>query len=144
MAVSVCGHLGFGRFGLWPLWPETQYKMYLLNNNTQHTRVYSKLKNMLSVCRLTQCGWLYRSVFPVTPIRNSIITAQIARFMGPTWGSPGSSRRQMGPMLAPWILLSGWWTYDFPSAKEATLVNVDNYIISKIQIIITKYSAVQL
>ena len=26
--------------------------------------------------------------------------------MGPTWGPPGSCRLQMGPMLAPWILLS--------------------------------------
>ena len=28
-------------------------------------------------------------------------TAQIARFMGPTWSPPGSCRPQMGPMLAP-------------------------------------------
>ena len=26
--------------------------------------------------------------------------------MGPTWGPPGSCRPQMGPMLAPWTLLS--------------------------------------
>ena len=32
---------------------------------------------------------------------------QIAEFMGPTWGPPGSCRPQMGPMLAPWTLLSG-------------------------------------
>ena len=31
---------------------------------------------------------------------------QIARFM-PTWDPPGSCRPQMGPMLAPWTLLSG-------------------------------------
>ena len=31
---------------------------------------------------------------------------QIANFMGPTWGPPGSCRPQMGPMLAPWTLLS--------------------------------------
>ena len=28
-------------------------------------------------------------------------TAQIARFMGPTWDPPGSCRPQVGPMLAP-------------------------------------------
>ena len=28
--------------------------------------------------------------------------------MGPTWGPPGSCRPQMGPMLAPWTVLS-WW-----------------------------------
>ena len=27
--------------------------------------------------------------------------------MGPTWGPPGSCRPRMGPMLAPWTLLSG-------------------------------------
>ena len=27
--------------------------------------------------------------------------------MGPTWGPSGADRSQMGPMLAPWILLSG-------------------------------------
>ena len=32
---------------------------------------------------------------------------QIARFMGPTWGPLGSCRPQLGPMLAPWALLSG-------------------------------------
>ena len=32
---------------------------------------------------------------------------QIAKFMGPTWGPPGSCRPQMGPMLVPWTVLSG-------------------------------------
>ena len=32
---------------------------------------------------------------------------QIARFMGPTWVPPGSRWPQVGPMLAPWTLLSG-------------------------------------
>ena len=31
----------------------------------------------------------------------------IARFIGPTWGPSGTDRTQMGPMLAPWTLLSG-------------------------------------
>ena len=35
------------------------------------------------------------------------LPAQIKQFMGPTWGPPGSCRPQMGPMLAPWTLLSG-------------------------------------
>ena len=36
------------------------------------------------------------------------ISAQIANFMGPTWGPPGSCQPQMGPMLAPSTLLLGW------------------------------------
>ena len=35
------------------------------------------------------------------------LSSQIARFMGPTWGPPGPCRPQMGPILAPWTLLSG-------------------------------------
>ena len=31
----------------------------------------------------------------------------ITRFMGPTWGPSGADRTQVGPMLAPWTLLSG-------------------------------------
>ena len=39
------------------------------------------------------------------------LSTQIAKFMGPTWGPSGSCRPQMGPMLAPWTLLSGnGWT----------------------------------
>ena len=34
-------------------------------------------------------------------------STQITKFMGPAWGPPGSCRPQMGPMLAPWTLLSG-------------------------------------
>ena len=34
-------------------------------------------------------------------------TPLIARFMGSTWGQSGADRTQVGPMLAPWTLLSG-------------------------------------
>ena len=36
------------------------------------------------------------------------LPALIARFMGSTWGPSGADRTQVGPMLAPWTLLSGW------------------------------------
>ena len=35
-----------------------------------------------------------------------LASSQITRFMGSTWGPPGSCRPQMGPMLTPWTLLS--------------------------------------
>ena len=41
--------------------------------------------------------WLY-------PVQPTLIT----RFMGPTWGPPGADKTQLGPMLAPWISLSGY------------------------------------
>ena len=33
----------------------------------------------------------------------------IAIFMGPAWCPSGAGRTQMGPMLAPWTLLSGYY-----------------------------------
>ena len=35
------------------------------------------------------------------------ISSLVARFVGPTWGPSGADRTQVGPMLAPWTLLSG-------------------------------------
>ena len=36
------------------------------------------------------------------------VTSPIARFMWPTWGPSGADRTQVGPMLTPWTLLSGF------------------------------------
>ena len=36
------------------------------------------------------------------------VITQISKFMGPIWSPPGSCRPLMGPMLAPWTLLSGY------------------------------------
>ena len=36
-----------------------------------------------------------------------IVTPLIAKFMGPTWDPSGADMTQVGPMLAPWTLLSG-------------------------------------
>ena len=36
-----------------------------------------------------------------------LVRSLIARFMGPTSGPAGADRTQVGPMLAPWTLLSG-------------------------------------
>ena len=46
----------------------------------------------------------HRSLF----LRVLLMATQTAKFMGPTWGPSGSCRPQMGPMLAPWTLLSGY------------------------------------
>ena len=51
-------------------------------------------------------SWLSRILCP-TGVVSRDARCQIAKFMGPTWGPPGSSRPQMGPMLAPWTLLPG-------------------------------------
>ena len=46
--------------------------------------------------------------------------SQIAKSMGPTWGPPGSCRPQMGPMLAPWTLLSGLLSISLTRQKTTT------------------------
>ena len=43
----------------------------------------------------------------------------IVWFMGPTWGPSGANRAQVGPILAPWTLLSGntlisSWAHVYP------------------------------
>ena len=47
----------------------------------------------------------YLPIFPYELAHGA--TTQIEKLMEPTWGPPGSCRPQMGPMLAPWTLLSG-------------------------------------
>ena len=49
-------------------------------------------------------GLIYSSTNRLSSL---MLTYQITKFMGPTWGPPGSCRPQMGPMLALWALLSG-------------------------------------
>ena len=47
-------------------------------------------------------GWI-----PLTQGHMCGSLSLIARFIAPTWGPPGADRTQVGPMLAPWTLLSG-------------------------------------
>ena len=57
--------------------------------------------------------------------------SQIAKFMGPTWGPPGSCRPQMGPMLAPWTLLSGVSLHGIHRNSDDSLQDIfQNYGIS--------------
>ena len=59
--------------------------------------------------------WVYSTPQPNTEVpahtvesTPPVMTTLIARFiMGPTWGPPGADRTQVGPILAPWTLLSG-------------------------------------
>ena len=65
------------------------------------------------MCKCMETTW--KQMFESTSdnhltIHNSI-PSQIAKFMGPTWGPPGSCRTQIGPVLAPWTLLSGMYRY---------------------------------
>ena len=58
---------------------------------------YNALKQVLNigVSIIHNFHWSYYVVYLIT------------RFMGPTWGPSGADRTQIGPMLAPWTLVSG-------------------------------------
>ena len=73
--------------------------MYVLSWQTVYA-VTRGLLNALTVHHSSPCIILNVSL-------NRAMTSQIAKLMGPTWGPPGSCQPQMGPMLAPWTLLSG-------------------------------------
>ena len=67
------------------------------------------------------------------------VLSLIARFMGPTWGPSGADRTQVGPMLAPWTLLSGMFYsmlsgHSFPyceaiCSKDRTYIGSRNSLI---------------
>ena len=70
----------------------------------------------LDMLQMSFFKWIFLSKHFLSKYQCSLflwvqLTTHIARFMGPTWGPPGSCRPQMGPILAPWTLLSGntWW-----------------------------------
>ena len=49
-----------------------------------------------------------QSVAPGEGTHYMMVTTLIARFMGQAWGPSGADRTQVGPMLVPWTLLSGY------------------------------------
>ena len=75
------------------------------------------LSNVLcTACQYTNCfqlvsslniTWFGITLYCIQHSNTRVITSLIARFMGPTWGPPGSCRPQVGPILAPWTLPSG-------------------------------------
>ena len=62
--------------------------------------------------------------------KSYIYNSQKAKFMGPTWGPPGSCRPQLGPLLAPWIFLSAIVivTFGYFSPEKADVKQVSRQI----------------
>ena len=65
---------------------------------------------------------------------DSTVMPLIARFMGSTWGPPEFCRPQIGSMLAPWTLLSG---YDVFNASKMQIVLNSKFIFIELQRLIT-------
>ena len=73
-------------------------------NNWQRTRTIAvttapyQYVQHVAICRATS---------QIDNSEQHLLSPQIATFMGPTWGPPGSCRPQMSPICAPQTLLSG-------------------------------------
>ena len=65
--------------------------------------------------------------------RSAMKSPHIAKFMGLTWGPPGSCRPQMGPMLAPWTLLSGTFSQKYAHLQPLWLLFINNSRSYKVQ-----------
>ena len=72
-------------------------------------------------CSLWHLAGILTAVLCEAPVKwVSVVRTLIARFMGPTWGPSEADRTQVGPMLAPWTLLSGK-SYCFVIARSWNL-----------------------
>ena len=80
-------------------------------------RPFTQVEEICKACPILMCNYLFHAWWHHDIEMLSIVRAihrwptqiptQITRFTWPTWGPPGSCRPQLGPMVAPWTLLSG-------------------------------------
>ena len=85
-----------------------------LHNRRPHTRQDYYIETWL-LCPQLFAAWSHTGFIFCSVVL--LLGTQIAKFMGPTWGPPGSCRPQLGPMLAPWTLLSGYCLVSFISFR---------------------------
>ena len=94
----------------WGWWLEKLSLLLWRHRNDTHrdTRIHVYMTNFANVCGVEGTDILTAPAchyFSEAAEYKKI--TQRARFVGPTWGPSGSCRPQVGPMLAPWTLLSG-------------------------------------
>ena len=72
-----------------------------------------------------------RALIAVLDLHNLLVkeAVQIAKFMRPTLGPPGSCRPQVASALAPWTLLSGCWCSPY-SQKPMSAVSRYEYLFA--------------
>ena len=70
---------------------------------------------------------------PILELSNTAMTSLIARFVGPTWSPSGADRTQVGPMLAPWTLLSGMFHLEGHVFYICLLLYLWSYMIQRKQ-----------
>ena len=94
---------GLIRHVRYSLFSQSTSKIYMTHNIT-----WPKLTKYRGITKNVKFGYTTGMLsLQIPPTYASALPPLITMFMGPTWGSSGADRTQVGPMLAPWILLSG-------------------------------------
>ena len=107
MTATMIPRFGLNKVGHWSL--PCEYLKIVYMNNCDHrlwksiSIIFIFISNSKGVQSISTDFRLGIS----TKRLHFLMISQIAKFMGPTWGPPGSCRPQMGPMWAPRTLLSG-------------------------------------
>ena len=89
----------------------------LSTSNPVIIKVWFLSDNLAGLIWISLFWWLITKRHGCQTYREKLM----ARFMGPTWGPSGATRTQVGPILAPWTLLSGltvflpWRLWEFLS-----------------------------
>ena len=77
-------------------------------NSSKHEMSVNPARHSGAIWHCWSCSMLvYLMAWCIKPLPVPMLTSPIASFMGPTWDPHGADRNQVGPMLAPWTLLSG-------------------------------------
>ena len=104
------GTLSQYRERIYPCWTKI-----FISVVTVHSICLLFVSQFIVICYVIIFNWcdfekLRKIVFvsPMWGTDTSAITTQIARFRGSIWSPSGSCRPKMGPMSAPWTLLSGY------------------------------------
>ena len=74
-----------------------------------------------SACMFASCDNI---IFSTMLLCEPMLT-RIARFMGPTWGPAGAYGTQVGPILAPWTLLSGDILLIWPAGTHSSEILIN-------------------
>ena len=104
-------------------WPQLDPRMTGSLKSLGHRQLgLPSAAQVQQVCPNTTLGKLKTALIPTnTDFQKPTLTA---RFKGPTWSPSGADRTQVGPMLAPWTLLSGqthyfiWVDWDFDTTYQ--------------------------
>ena len=92
-------------------WSTLLTKSFSCFNSTDHVSPTVTYNDVMAWRHFPYHGYFFLTKREYGSIATlSIAVFLIARFMGPTWGPSGTDRAQMGPMLAPWTLLSGMFS----------------------------------